>query len=131
MNSNKKVYYVYTENGKAILTDEKPDFNKIKNYTMVRADRIECVIGGKKNQDDLMFPDEPIDVARKLIQATVTTKVPKCGALYSGMETEGIEIIKYDVVQLQEIAEHLLAYCNAQERGCVDACCENYKSESV
>ena len=38
MNSNKKVYYVYTENGKAILTDEKPDFNKIKNYTMVRAD---------------------------------------------------------------------------------------------
>jgi hypothetical protein len=125
MNSNKKVYYVYTENGKAILTDEKPDFNKIKNYTMVRADRIECVIGGKKNQDDLMLPDEPIDVARKLIQATVTTKVPKCGALYSGMETESIEIIKYDVVQLQEIAEHLLAYCNAQERGCVDACCKN------
>lgn len=125
MNNNKKVYYVYTENGKAILTDEKPDFNKIKNYTMVRADRIECVIGGKKNQDDLMLPDEPIDVARKLIQATVTTKVPKCGALYSGMETESIEIIKYDVVQLQEIAEHLLAYCNAQERGCVDACCKN------
>ena len=29
MNNNKKVYYVYTENGKAILTDEKPDFNKI------------------------------------------------------------------------------------------------------
>lgn len=125
MNSNKKVYYVYTENGKAILTDEKPDFNKIKNYTMVRADRIECVIGGKKNQDDLMLPDEPIDVARKLIQATVTTKVPKCGVLYSGMETESIEIIKYDVVQLQEIAEHLLAYCNAQERRCVDACCKN------
>lgn len=69
MNSNKKVYYVYIENGKAILTDEKPDFNKIKNYAMVRADRIECVIGGKKNQDDLMLPDEPIDVARKLIQA--------------------------------------------------------------
>lgn len=125
MNNNKKVYYVYTENGKAILTDEKPDFNKIKNYTIVRADRIECVIGGKNSQDDLMLPDEPIDVARKLIQATVTTKVPKCGALYSGMETESIEIIKYDVVQLQEIAEHLLAYCNAQERGCVDACCKN------
>lgn len=131
MNSNKKVYYVYTENGKAILTDEKPDFNKIKNYTMVRADRIECVIGGKNNQDDLMLPDEPIDVARKLIQATVTIKVPKCGALYSGMETESIEIIKYDSNQLREIAEHLLAYCNAQERGFKDACCENYKSESV
>lgn len=131
MNGNEKVYYVYVENGKAVITEEKPDFNKIKNYTMVRADRIECVIGGKKNQDNLMLPDEPIDVARKLIQATVTTKVPKCGALYSGMETESIEIIKYDVIQLQEIAEHLLAYCNAQERGCKDACCENYKSESV
>ena len=125
MNSNKKVYYVYTENGKAILTDEKPDFNKIKNYTMVRADRIECVIGGKKNQGDLMLPDEPIDVARKLIQATVTTKTPKCVVLSPVLETESIEIPKYDVVQLQEIAEHLLAYCNAQERGCVDACCKN------
>lgn len=78
-----------------------------------------------KEESKQVLPDEPIDVARKLIQATVTTKVPKCGALYSGMETESIEIIKYDVVQLQEIAEHLLAYCNAQERGCVDACCKN------
>lgn len=125
MNNNKKVYYAYTENGKAILTDEKPDFNKIKNYTMVSADRIECVIGGKKNQDDLMLPDKPIDVAVKLIRATVTAKVPKCVVLSPVLETESIEIPKYDVVQLQEIAEHLLAYCNAQERGCVDACCKN------
>ena len=35
MNSNKKVYYVYIENGKAILTDEKPDFNKIKNSLLL------------------------------------------------------------------------------------------------
>ena len=125
MNSNKKVYYVYTENGKAILTDEKPDFNKIKNYTMVRAGRIECVIGGKKNQDDLMLPDEPIDVARKLIQATVAAEIPKYGELHQVLETESLEIPKYDVIQLQEIAEHLLAYCKAQERGCVDACCKN------
>lgn len=125
MNSNKKVYYVYTENGKAILTDEKPDFNKIKNYTMVRADRIECVIGGKKNQDDLMLPDEPIDVARKLIQATVTAEIPKYGELYQVLETESLEIPKYDVIQLQEIAEHLLAYCKVQERGCADVCCKN------
>lgn len=125
MNRNGKVYYVYTENGKAILTDEKPDFNKIKNYTMVRADRIECVIGGKKNQDDLMLPDEPIDVARKLIQATVTAEIPKYGELYQVLEIESLEIPKYDVIQLQEIAEHLLAYCKAQERGCADACCKN------
>ena len=37
MNRNEKVYYVYVENGKAVITEEKPDFNKIKNYTMVKA----------------------------------------------------------------------------------------------
>ena len=131
MNNNKKVYYVYVENGKAVITEEAPDFDKIHDYMLVKADGIELFMGVHKNLDDLMLPDEPIDVARKLIQATATTKVPKCGALYSGMETESIEIIKYDVVQLQEIAEHLLVYCKAQERGCKDACCENYKSESV
>ncbi len=131
MNNNEKVYYVYTENGKAILTDEKLDFDKTKNYAMVKADRIECVIGGKKRQDELPLPDEPIDVATKLIQATVTAKVPKYGVLYPVLEAESIEIPKYDVIQLQEIAEHLLAYCKAQERGCKDGCCENYKSESV
>lgn len=30
MSNNEKVYYVYTENGKAILTDEKLDFDKTK-----------------------------------------------------------------------------------------------------
>ena len=108
MNSNKKVYYVYTENGKAVITEEAEDGDKVHDYMLVKADGIELFMGVHKNQDDLMLPDEP-----------------KCGALYSGMETESIEIIKYDVVQLQEIAEHLLAYCNAQERGFKDACCEN------
>ena len=125
MNNNKKVYYVYTENGKAILTDEKPDFNKIKNYTMVRADRIECVIGGKKNQDDLMLPDEPIDAASMLINATITVEPSKFGTLSPLHDKEPQTFAKYDTNQLQEIAEHLLAYCKAQERGCKDACCEN------
>lgn len=115
MNSNKKVYYVYTENGKAILTDEKPDFNKIKNYTMVRADRIECVIGGKKNQGDLMLPDEPIDVASMLINATITVEPSKFGTLSPLHDKEPQTFAKYDTNQLQEITEHLLAYCNAQE----------------
>lgn len=79
----------------------------------------------KKGGSSFTFPDEPIDVARKLIQATVTTEIPKYGELYQVLEVESIEIPKYDVIQLQEIAEHLLAYCNAQERGCVDACCKN------
>lgn len=125
MNRNEKVYYVYTENGKAILTDEKPDFDKTKNYAMVKGNKLECIVGGKKRQDELPLPDEPIDVATKLIQATVAAKVPKYGALYPVLEVESIEISKYDVIQLQEIAEHLLAYCKAQERGCADACCKN------
>lgn len=125
MNRNEKVYYVYTENGKAILTDEKPDFDKTKNYAMVKGNKLECIVGGKKRQDELPLPDEPIDVARKLIQATVTAEIPKYGELYQVLEVESIEIPKYDVIQLQEIAEHLLAYCKAQERGCVDACCKN------
>ena len=45
MNRNEKVYYVYVENGKAVITEEKPDFNKIKNYTMVKANGIKRVIG--------------------------------------------------------------------------------------
>lgn len=85
----------------------------------------------KKGVSSFAFPDEPIDVAAKLIQATVTAKIPKYGVLYPVLETESIEIPKYDNIQLQEIAEHLLAYCKAQERGCKDACCENYKSDSV
>lgn len=128
MNNNEKIYYVYVENGKAILTDEKPDFDKTKNYTMIKADRIECVIGGKKRQDELPLPDEPIDAATKLIQATVTAEIPKYGELYQVLEAESIEIPKYDVIQLQEIAEHLLAYCKAQERGCADGCCKNCES---
>ena len=79
----------------------------------------------KKGVSSFTFPDEPIDVARKLIQATVTAEIPKYGELYQVLEVESIEIPKYDVIQLQEIAEHLLAYCKAQERGCKDACCEN------
>lgn len=85
----------------------------------------------KKGVSSFTFPDEPIDVARKLIQATVTAEIPKYGELYQVLEVESIEIPKYDVIQLQEIADHLLVYCKAQERGCKDACCENYKSESV
>lgn len=79
----------------------------------------------KKGVSSFTFSDEPIDVARKLIQATVTAEIPKYGELYQVLEVESIEIPKYDVIQLQEIAEHLLAYCNAQERGCVDACCKD------
>nr|DAD58451.1 MAG TPA: hypothetical protein [Caudoviricetes sp.] len=131
MNRNEKVYYAYVENGKAVITEEKPDFNKIKNYTMVKANGIECVIGGKKIQDDLTLPDEPVDVAAMLTKATIVTDAPVFAPLSPMLESKLVAIPKYDPVQLQEIAEHLLVHCNAQERGYENVCCEDCKSESV
>lgn len=131
MNSNEKVYYVYVENGKAVITEEAPDFDKVHDYMLMKADGIELFMGVHKNQDDLMLPDEPIDVASMLINATITVEPSKSGTLSLLHDKEPQTFAKYDTNQLQEIAEHLLTYCNAQERGCVDACCENYKSESV
>lgn len=131
MNNNEKVYYVYVENGKAVITEEAPDFDKVHDYMLMKADGIELFMGVHKNQDDLMLPDEPIDVASMLINATITVEPSKSGTFSPLHNKEPQTFAKYDTNQLQEIAEHLLTYCNAQERGCVDACCENYKSESV
>ena len=131
MNSNKKVYYVYVENGKAVITEEAPDFDKVHDYMLMKADGIELFMGVHKNQDDLMLPDEPIDAASMLINATITVEPSKSGTFSPLHNKEPQTFAKYDTNQLQEIAEHLLTYCKAQERGCVDACCKNYKSESV
>lgn len=72
MNCNEKIYYVYVENGKAVITEEKPDFDKVHDYMLMKADGIELFMGVHKNQYDLMLPDEPIDVASMLINATIT-----------------------------------------------------------
>lgn len=125
MNNNKKVYYVYVENGKAVITEEAPDFDKIHDYMLVKADGIELFMGVHKNQDDLMLPDEPIDVASMLINATITVEPSKFGTLSPLHDKEPQTFAKYDANQLREIAEHLLVYCDAQERGCADACCQN------
>lgn len=131
MNCNEKIYYVYVENGKAIITEEKPDFDKVHDYMIMKADGIELFMGVHKNQEDVLLPDEPVDVASMLINATITVEPGKFGAL-SPLRNKGSQTFaKYDTNQLQEIADHLLTYCKAQERGCKDACCENYKSESV
>lgn len=125
MNNNKKVYYVYTENGKAVITEEAPDFDKVHDYMLMKADGIELFMGVHKNQDDLMLPDEPIDAASMLINATITVEPSKSGTFSPLHNKEPQTFAKYDTNQLQEIAEHLLTYCKAQERGFKDACCEN------
>ena len=125
MNNNKKVYYVYVENGKAVITEEKPDFDKVHDYMIMKADGIELFMGVHKNQEDVLLPDEPIDAASMLINATITVEPGKFGALSPLHDKEPQTFAKYDTNQLQEIAEHLLTYCNAQERGCADACCKD------
>lgn len=125
MNSNKKVYYVYVENGKAVITEEAPDFDKVHDYMLMKADGIELFMGVHKNQDDLMLPDEPIDAASMLINATITVEPSKSGTFSPLHNKEPQTFAKYDPNQLREIAEHLLAYCKAQERGFKDACCKN------
>ena len=131
MNRDEKIYYVYVKNGKAVITEEKPDFDKVHDYMIMKADGIELFMGVHKNQEDVLLPDEPIDVASMLINATITVEPDNFGPL-SPLRNKGSQTFaKYDTNQLQEIADHLLTYCKAQERGFKDACCENYKSESV
>lgn len=125
MNCNEKIYYVYVENGKAVITEEKPDFDKVHDYMIMKADGIELFMGVHKNQEDVLLPDEPIDAASMLINATITVEPSKSGILSPLHDKEPQTFAKYDINQLREIAEHLLVYCEAQERGCVDACCEN------
>lgn len=98
---------------------------------IMKADGIELFMGVHKNQEDVLLPDEPIDAASMLINATITVEPSKSGTFSPLHNKEPQTFAKYDINQLQEIADHLLTYCKAQERGCKDACCENYKSESV
>lgn len=116
MNSNEKVYYVYFENGKAVIAEEKPDFSNIHDYIAITEGGMDFYIGVHKNQKDASLPDEPIDAASMLINAEVSVDLG---------DKEPLTCPKYDPNQLREIAEHLLVYCKAQERGCADACCEN------
>ena len=125
MNSNEKIYYVYFENEKAVIAEEKPDFSKIHDYIIISEGGIDFYIGVHKNQEDVSLPDEPIDAASMLINATITVEPSKFGTLSPLHDKEPQTFAKYDANQLREIAEHLLVYCEAQERGCADACCEN------
>ena len=72
-----------------------------------------------EKKESAFLPNEPIDVVAMLVNEKIVTKNNKFGVLYPVLEkAEVLEIPKYDPVQLREIAEHLLVYCDAQERGC-------------
>lgn len=66
-------------------------------------------------------PESPIDVASMLINAMVTSKLPNEKIPLSPLlEQKTWEIPKYDILQLEEIAKHLLLYCETQRKGCGD-----------
>ena len=69
------------------------------------------------NKDSL--PESPIDVASMLINATVECEPPKEDLARSPLlEPKPYEISKYDILQLEEIAKHLLLYCETKRKGC-------------
>lgn len=71
------------------------------------------------NKDSL--PESPIDVASMIINTTVTFEPPKDDLVLSPLlEPKPCEIPKYDILQLEEIAKHLLLYCETQRKGCGD-----------
>jgi len=91
------------------------DFGNTWEKVELKGNDVEAETKSEK-KEDASLPDEPIDVATMLINAEVSADLG---------DKEPLTCPKYDTNQLQEITEHLLAYCNAQERGCVDACCKN------
>lgn len=100
------------------------DFGKTWEKVELKGIDVEAETTTEK-KEDISLPDEPIDVASMLINATITVEPSKSGILSPSHDKEPQTFAKYDINQLREIAEHLLVYCEAQERGCVDACCEN------
>jgi hypothetical protein len=82
------------------------------------------------NKDSL--PELPIDVASMLINATVTCELPNEGIPLSPLlEQKTWEIPKYNILQLEEIAKHLLLYCETKRKGYEDAFSKNHKPQPL
>lgn len=81
-----------------------------------------------KSDNNVNLPESPIDVASMLINTTVECEPPREDLVLSPLlESKPYKIQKYDTLQLEEIAKHLLLYCEIQRRGCENACSEDYK----
>lgn len=82
------------------------------------------------NKDSL--PESPIDAASMLINATVTNELPTEKIPLSPLfEQKTWEIPKYNILQLEEIAKHLLLYCETKRKGYEDAFSKNHKSQPI
>lgn len=82
------------------------------------------------NKDSL--PESPIDAASMLINATVTNELPTEKIPLSPLfEQKTWEIPKYNILQLEEIAKHLLLYCETKRKGYEDAFSKNHKPQPI
>lgn len=82
------------------------------------------------NKDCL--PESPIDVASMLINATVTNELPtEKIPLSSLLEHKTWEIPKYNILQLEEIAKHLLLYCETKRKGREDVFSKDHKPQPL
>ena len=82
------------------------------------------------NKDSI--PESPIDVASMLINATVTNELPTEKIPLSPLlEQKTWEIPKYNILQLEEIAKHLLLYCETKRKGYEDADSEDHKPQPL
>lgn len=82
------------------------------------------------NKDSL--PESPIDAASMLINATVTNKLPTEKIPLSPLlEQKTWVISKYNILQLEEIAKHLLLYCETKRKGHEDADSEDHKPQPL
>ena len=82
------------------------------------------------NKDSL--PELPIDVASMLINDTVTCQLPNEGIPLSPLlEQKTWEIPKYNILQLEEIAKHLLLYCETKRKGYEDADSKDHKLQPL
>lgn len=82
------------------------------------------------NKDSL--PESPIDVASMLINATVTCKLQDKGFPLSPLlEQKTWKIPKYNILLLEEIAKHLLLYCETKRKGYEDVYCKNHNPQPL
>lgn len=70
-----------------------------------------------KSDNKDSFPESPIDVASMLINATTL------------FEQKTWEVPKYNILQLEEIAKHLLLYCETKRKGREDVFSKNHKPQ--
>lgn len=93
--------------------------------------KLSTLYAPKRDRKDIL-PESPIDTASMLINATVTCELPNEGIPLSPLlEQKTWEIPKYNILQLEEIAKHLLLYCETKRKGYEDAFSENHKPQPL